>query len=84
MKVDVWPDEVLRQCLDVAEAPVMMHLLEQLATGSMNLRLHHMRNAIASGDFALAARLEAEAGAWEGVPVLINELADEWRQRTRG
>jgi hypothetical protein len=82
-KVVEWTDEIRRMCHEVCEAPAVMLLLQALSDGTSSLRLIGMREAIAIGDFQRAALLEAEARAWEDMPLLIREIADEFL-RNRG
>lgn len=76
-----WEDETRRLCAEVEQADTFMNLLGILSEGCSSLRLAGMRDAVATGNFDRAARLEAEAQAWEQVPLLIRELASEWRKR---
>lgn len=84
MKLLQWTDDVLQMCSTVEESPAIMSLLEQLSQGSADLRLLDMRDSVALGNYSRAASLEAEARAWESMPVLIKELAHIWRERTKG
>lgn len=78
-----WDDETRQLCADVEQAETFMNLLGTLSEGCSSLRLAEMRDAVAVGNFDRAARLEAEAQAWEQVPELIRELASEWRKRAK-
>lgn len=77
-----WTDEILRACADIAEAPVVMSLLEQLADGKSQMFVRELRDAVAVSDYERAARLQAMAEAWDSLTGSILELARDWREKS--